>query len=68
MKQTFKIEGMHCGKCTAKVEKTLSALKGVVSVSVSLEEACADVEYDEILVSDAAISDAVKEAGFEVVG
>lgn len=38
MTHTYKITGMTCGGCKASVEKTLSELKGVTSVTVDLEK------------------------------
>ena len=32
----FKIKGMSCAACSARVEKAVSALQGVESVSVNL--------------------------------
>lgn len=41
---TLKITGMTCGHCVKAVEKALSAVDGVQSVKVSLEEGKAEVE------------------------
>ena len=50
MKETIlKIEGMACGHCTAHVHKALSALPGVESVEVSLEQKSAKVVADPAL-------------------
>ena len=35
--KTILIEGMSCGHCSKRVEEALKAIKGVKSVSVSLE-------------------------------
>lgn len=40
----LKITGMTCGHCVKAVEKALSAVPGVQSVKVSLEEGKAEVE------------------------
>lgn len=66
MKKIIRIEGMHCGHCTASVEKALAQLPGVESVSASLEDACAVVEAEEF-VTDEMLEFTVKEAGFKVV-
>ncbi|MDI3269791.1 MAG: heavy metal-associated domain-containing protein [Bacillota bacterium] len=58
------IRGMTCQHCVRSVEKALSAVPGVQSVQVSLEEDKAWVEGDAPL---AALVEAVKEAGYEVV-
>ncbi|MBT9258238.1 MAG: heavy-metal-associated domain-containing protein [Clostridiales bacterium] len=58
------IRGMTCQHCVRSVEKALSAVPGVQSLQVSLEENKAWVEGDAPL---AALVEAVKEAGYEVV-
>ncbi len=44
MKHAYKINGMSCNGCRAHVEKTLSEISGVKSVSVNLENAEAIIE------------------------
>ena len=44
MKHTFKISGMTCGSCKARVEDTLKTVEGVIQVSVNLENAEAEIE------------------------
>lgn len=65
MTKTYKIEGMACPHCKATVEKSLGALEGVESVQVDLAGGTATVEG---FVSDNAVADAVRAAGFEFVG
>jgi copper chaperone CopZ len=65
MKTTIKIQGMSCNGCRAGAENALKRVPGVVSASVSLEKAEAEVEFDE---KKAALSDlkaAVAKAGFK---
>lgn len=47
MKHTYQIEGMTCNNCKASVEKTLSDLKHVSSVSVHLEKGEAEITMDK---------------------
>ena len=67
MEKVIHIEGMHCGHCTAAVEKALRALPGV-------ESAVADLEKKEARakaaagVSDVMLSAVVTGAGFKVTG
>lgn len=65
MKKTIKIEGMNCGHCVKAVEKALLGLEGVSGVNVSLDEKQAVVDLGNQL-PDAAMKEAVEEAGFEV--
>jgi len=62
---TIKIEGMHCGGCVRNVTKALETLPGVASVEVSLDEACAVVQYDPASIDAAAMRQVVEEAGFD---
>jgi copper chaperone CopZ len=43
MKHTYKVTGMTCGGCKASVEKYLSKVKEVTSVTVDLEKREAEV-------------------------
>lgn len=67
MNKTMKIEGMTCGHCTASVEKALRAVPGVTDVKVDLASKSAAVTAADS-VTDAALSSAVDEIGFDVVG
>ena len=37
IEQKFVVEGIHCNKCKANVEKTLLAIDGVKKVNVNLD-------------------------------
>ena len=63
MKKTLTIEGMMCAHCAAHVEKALTALDGVDSVTVDLAGKTAVVTGD---VSDEALKKAVADAGYQV--
>ncbi len=67
MTKTISIVGMSCGHCTARVKAALEALEGVGSADVSLENKCAEVDFDENAVSEAELVDAVEATGFDVV-
>lgn len=64
MEKTIVIEGMSCGHCSARVQKSLAALPGTQSVSVSHETGKAQYVGDA---SDEQIKAAVADAGYEVV-
>ena len=66
MKKTVYIDGMMCSHCTAHVQKALSALDGVESVEVSLEDKKAVLTLNKN-VDDAVITAAVREAGYEPI-
>lgn len=66
MKKVLTVEGMSCAHCQARVEKALSAVKGVESAKVDLKKKTATVALSET-VADDTLMDAVKEAGYEPV-
>ena len=59
--QKFKVGGMSCAACSARVEKAVSKLSGVKSCSVNLLTNSMVVESD---ISDKKIIDAVRKAGY----
>jgi copper chaperone CopZ len=65
MKKVMNIEGMRCPHCSANVEKALCSIEGVKSAVVDLAAKTATVEAEEA-VSDAALTEAVDNLGFEV--
>ncbi len=66
MNKTMKIEGMMCGHCTGRVERALSAIDGVEKVEMSLEDKSATLTLSKE-VEDTVLTDAVTQAGYEVV-
>ena len=67
MTKTMKIEGMMCPHCEAHVKKALEALGGVTGAEVSHEKGTAIVSMTEN-VDNAAITAAVTDAGYTVLG
>lgn len=64
--KVISIEGMHCGNCTARVEKALSALPGVSSAKADLEKKCATVACEEF-VTDDMLKETVNSLGFKAL-
>ncbi|MBQ4369750.1 MAG: copper-translocating P-type ATPase [Oscillospiraceae bacterium] len=62
--KTFIVGGMHCAACSANLEKTVSKLPGIVSVSVNLTTEKMVAEYDPSALSDAEIIAATESIGF----
>lgn len=60
------VTGMSCGGCVNSVTSVLTALPGVVRVTVSLDDAQAEISYDETRVDLTAIRQAILDAGFGV--
>ena len=67
MTKTVRIEGMMCSHCEAHVKKALEALGGVTGAEVSHEKGMAIVSMTEN-VDNAAITAAVTDAGYTVLG
>ncbi|MEI0479294.1 heavy-metal-associated domain-containing protein [Brachyspira pulli] len=61
----IKIKGMGCQNCVKAVTEELTALEGVSKVNVSLENACAEVEYDESKVTTDKMIAAITELEYE---
>lgn len=63
-KEKFDITGMTCSACSARVEKTVSAMDGTDDVSVNLLKNSMVVSYDEDTTSADEIIKAVENAGY----
>lgn len=60
----FNVTGMTCSACSARVEKAVSKLDGVSSVSVNLLTGSMKAEFDEKELSAGDIIKAVEKAGY----
>ena len=61
----LKVEGMDCEGCVKSVTRTLSGVRGVEKVDVSLAAASARVTYDPAQSGAADFKRAVERAGFK---
>ena len=59
---TYTVPAMHCGHCTAAVEREVSAVPGVDSVAADLETKLVVVRGENL--DDAALRAAIDEAGY----
>lgn len=64
MKEKFDVTGMTCSACSSRVEKCVSKLPGVDQVTVNLLTNSMQVEYDESVLNERQIIDAVVKAGY----
>ena len=60
------VPDMHCGHCSAKIESTVKALKGVKKVSADPATKAVAVEYDAAKCTPEAVVTAIVGAGFTV--
>ena len=63
--EIFRVEGMHCGACSAAVEKTLNRIEGV-EATVSLPAESATVRYDPETIDVEELTGAVADAGYRL--
>ena len=64
--RSYTVSGMTCDHCVRSVEEEVGEVAGVRSVDVELASARLTVVGDDF--SDAAVRDAVAEAGYRVAG
>lgn len=64
MKEKFDVTGMTCSACSSRVEKCVSKLEGVKEVSVNLLTNSMQVEFDDAVIREQGIIDAVVHAGY----
>ncbi|XP_064501803.1 copper-transporting ATPase 2 isoform X1 [Pseudopipra pipra] len=57
---TVEIEGMHCKSCVRNIEGNISAIPGIKSIKVSLEQKCAVVEYSPNLITLSDLQQAIE--------
>ena len=63
----IKIKGMSCQHCVMAVTKALGSLDGIKNVQVDLKTGIATYEETKP-VDDKVVTDAIKKAGYDVVG
>ncbi|WP_138733819.1 heavy-metal-associated domain-containing protein [Modestobacter excelsi] len=62
----YAVRGMTCGHCAAAVTEEVTKIPGVTDVEVDVASGRVTVQSSSA-VSDEAVSEAVEEAGYEVV-
>jgi copper chaperone len=62
------VKGMSCMGCVNKVKTGLENAAGVGGVEVSLEQKRVTVQYDGTKTRPGQLKDAIKKAGYEVMG
>ncbi|MDR1935251.1 MAG: heavy-metal-associated domain-containing protein [Candidatus Accumulibacter sp.] len=61
------VEGLHCGGCSGRLQRTLNAKEGVQSSTASHETKRVSVAYDSALLNEARIREHITDAGFTVI-
>lgn len=67
MRKTIPVIGMACSVCSAHVEEKLRSLKGINSVSVSLANRTALIDYNPEIISVEDMKREVSNAGYDLV-
>ena len=63
---TVGIEGMTCNSCVQLIEKTVSAVDGIIKITVSLDKKEAVIVYNFNTLTDEDVKNAIEDTGFEV--
>jgi Cu+-exporting ATPase len=66
--EDFRVKGMHCAACAARLEKALSAVSGVQNASVNFASETARVRFDARTLTRPALVSVIHKAGFEASG
>ncbi|MCW1304595.1 MAG: heavy metal translocating P-type ATPase [Candidatus Parvarchaeota archaeon] len=61
------ILGMHCASCAQKIESTLKKLDGIINVNVNFATEKATVEFNETLINENEINNAIEQLGYKVI-
>ena len=64
MKERYRVTGMSCAACSARVQRVTEKLEGVKLANVNLLAGILDIEYDESKLSEETIIAAVVSAGY----
>lgn len=64
-KTTIQVGGMSCQGCVRNIEGVLSALTGVISAEVILENGEAHVSFEAQQIDRCALLAAIEDAGFD---
>ncbi|KAL8622158.1 hypothetical protein ACOMHN_052960 [Nucella lapillus] len=64
-KCSIRIEGMTCKSCVKKIETALSAVPGIKSIKVSLENKSGDASFDASVLNPAQIAQKISDLGYK---
>jgi copper chaperone CopZ len=66
IKKTIQITDMHCSSCPMRLEGIEDILPGIRNIRASYQKQNMEVEFDENLVTEQQILDAIKKLGYTV--
>ncbi len=67
MRKKFKIEGMTCSACQSHVQHAVEKLEGITSCNVNLLANSMEVNYNEEILKEETIINAVDQAGYKAI-
>lgn len=65
--KVFNVEGMSCSHCEKAIKNALSEFEGVLNTEVDLIGKTVTVKFDNSLVTEKQLSEAIEETGYDVV-
>ena len=65
--RVFRIGGMSCAACSSRIEKAIGGIGGVSSVNANYGNNTATVTYDDSVVTEDMVRDAVESAGYQLI-
>ena len=65
--RTFRVAEIHCGSCENTIKTSLSRMPGVAAVLPSAERNDVRVSFDDTVVSEDELRQALADVGFEPV-
>ncbi len=63
---TLSVKGMSCASCSARIEKKVGELEGVISAHVNFAAEVASIDFDPQKISPDQFPNAIEKLGFEV--
>jgi len=66
IKKNYKIQGMHCAGCVRTIERALLKTAGVRSAAVNFASESALIEFDESIISESGLTEAVESVGYKL--
>ncbi len=61
------VNGMSCSHCEKAIQNALSELEGVCNTEVNLNEKTVAIQYEEDIVTEKSLAEAIEDAGYDVV-
>lgn len=65
--KVFNVEGMSCSHCERAIKNALAEFEGVLNTEVDLTGKTVTVKFDNSLVTEKQLSEAIEETGYDVV-